>query len=323
MNQSIRTLPALPFNLLLRRQREDLSLTQRAAAEKLGVSQSVWSLWETGRTIPDREQFDGILVLLKVDPRELAPAYERAVVRETSEPLSLERILGQAKEYLDSQNQKFSIYVLGPSNLPVLEEQHVREFWMTNLRAGHDYHLLWMLDYVDAETLVAALPNFSNLVKGLVSETTTRRRSAGDCGKIHHYAIGMQSDETKYRRDIYLEFRESVAPMAGPDHIVAHDILLLSEGDATSDLARVVGDMRRLWHPETALLLYRPSRTSTPAVANIRLMPISAEMEDGLIGTVVRPTYWVSPGGAARFRNLIDKLMKKVPDTASEGEGKP
>ncbi len=42
-------LPALPFHLRLKSERESLRLSQREVAEALKVSQALYSHWETGR----------------------------------------------------------------------------------------------------------------------------------------------------------------------------------------------------------------------------------------------------------------------------------
>ncbi len=52
--------PTLPFHLRLKQQREEHRLSQREVAEALGVSQAIYSHWETGRRPMPKERLKAL-----------------------------------------------------------------------------------------------------------------------------------------------------------------------------------------------------------------------------------------------------------------------
>jgi transcriptional regulator with XRE-family HTH domain len=58
--------PPLPFHLRLKQQREEHRLSQREVAEALGVSQAIYSHWETGRRPMPKERLKALPKAFKV-----------------------------------------------------------------------------------------------------------------------------------------------------------------------------------------------------------------------------------------------------------------
>lgn len=59
----------LPFAELLRTLRESLQLSQRTVAQMVGVSQSLYSRWESGKAEPSDEQAERVLSVLDLKSR--------------------------------------------------------------------------------------------------------------------------------------------------------------------------------------------------------------------------------------------------------------
>ena len=63
--------------ITLRQRREQRGLTQRQAAEQLGVSQKTVSNWESGLSNPDHEGYQALAVAYGCDPADLMPRAPR------------------------------------------------------------------------------------------------------------------------------------------------------------------------------------------------------------------------------------------------------
>lgn len=54
-----------PYNVLLRKIRESLSLSQSQIAEKIGVSQTAYSAWERAEKTPRKQEYQKIVPLIR------------------------------------------------------------------------------------------------------------------------------------------------------------------------------------------------------------------------------------------------------------------
>ena len=64
-------IPEVPLHILMRRRRQELSLTQADLAEELSVTAECISQWEAGRRRMELSRLPHIGEVLKLDPREL------------------------------------------------------------------------------------------------------------------------------------------------------------------------------------------------------------------------------------------------------------
>jgi transcriptional regulator with XRE-family HTH domain len=71
----------------IKSERARLGLTQRQAAEILGVAQQTYQQWEAARTLPTLPTLFGLVEALGMDPRALLPEWFAAVDR----PRAMER----------------------------------------------------------------------------------------------------------------------------------------------------------------------------------------------------------------------------------------
>src|SRR5262245_4350617 len=119
---------------LLRKLREDRELTQKQVAKELGISQSALSAWESGQTLPPRPQITRIAGVLGVSIDVVETYFERAESEESYAPRSLGRIHFQAAEHIKRYgSDNLSIWILGATNLSVMESPFVQERWRNNL----------------------------------------------------------------------------------------------------------------------------------------------------------------------------------------------
>jgi len=161
----------IPFSRLIKRDREAKALTQkeiatRAKAAEVRISQSLLSAWEAGDALPSAENASKLAELVGADPVVWLEALAAATKLHSNLPRSPARMIYQATEHLEThREEQFGIWVLGPANLPVLEDPEIRTAWIENMQEGRSYHLIWFLDLVDAALLKAVLPSFAAIAK--------------------------------------------------------------------------------------------------------------------------------------------------------------
>ena len=95
---------------------------------------------------------------------------------------------------------------------------------------------------------------------------------------------------------------------------------------SAAELAVAQASMRllRAWQPETGMVLYRPKTITTPPAANIRLMPVTEHIVEGLSSESERSQYWfwLSPRGAARLNIAVGAFERAMQDVEQERRGR-
>lgn len=299
--------PVRSLGAFLRRLRKERALTQKQVANELEISQSALSAWESGQTLPPRLQMARIAAVLGVSADRLETYFEKAESEENYAPRSLGRIHFQAAEHVKRYGpDNLSIWILGATNLSVMESPFVQERWRANLGRGIDYHLIWFLDLLPEESFRAAIAIFAEIEQRTAAEHRARSASRPR-GAIHHYATNAFEPPAAAAR-----VRPYAAAVTGGSKAPTP-----AEG-AVADAAR---KLLRCWHPDTGVVFYRPKTITTPPAANIRLMPVSEHIVDGFSLEAEQSQYWfwLSPRGAARINNAVTAFERAVQATGRKG----
>src|SRR5262249_22389199 len=202
--------PVRFLGAFLRRLREERELTQKQLARDLGISQSARSAWESGQTLPPRPQIERIAGVLGIGVDQLETHFEKAESEESYAPRSLGRIHAQAAEHVKRYGaDNLSIWILGATNLSVMESTFVQERWRANLVRGIDYHLLWFLDLVPEESFRAAIAIIAEIERRTAAEHKAQRGAAA-LGVIHHYATSGFEGPSDMMTALYHQLREAV-----------------------------------------------------------------------------------------------------------------
>jgi transcriptional regulator with XRE-family HTH domain len=311
--------PAKTLGALLRRLRDEREMTQKQVARNLGISQSALSAWESGQTLPPRPQMERIATVYGVPVETLATFFEKAETEESYAPHSLGRIHVQADEHVKRFGpDNLSVWILGATNLSVMERPFVQERWRANMLRGINYNVIWFLDLIPEETIRAAIAIFAQMERRTAAEYAaqdgTRPR-----GFLSHYATNAFDPPSDLMIALYSQFEQAlgggreagkgkgrvhpyVAAVAKPPQVA---------NAAVADAAKKV---LRCWQPDTGIVFYRPKSVTTPPAANIRLMPVSEQIVDGLSPDAEQSHYWLwlSPRGAARLNNAVAALDEAI-----------
>ncbi|HUL07744.1 MAG TPA: helix-turn-helix domain-containing protein [Candidatus Acidoferrum sp.] len=310
--------PVRSLGAFLRRLREERELTQKQVARDLGISQSALSAWESGQTLPPRPQIERIAGVLGVGVDQLEAYFEKAESEESYAPRSLGRIHAQAAEHVKRYGaENLSIWILGATNLSVMESTFVQERWRANLGRGIDYNLVWFLDLVPEESFRAAIAIIAEIERRTAAEHKGQRGAAAP-GVIHHYATSGFEAPSDMMMGLYRQLRDAL----GTDRDNAakarvHPYVGATKAAPGSNEAAVAEAARKLlrcWQPETGIVFYRPKTITTPPVANIRLMPVSEHIVEGLSPEAEQSQYWfwLSPRGAARINNAVTAFERAI-----------
>jgi transcriptional regulator with XRE-family HTH domain len=316
--------PVRSLGAFLRRLREERELTQKQVAKDLGISQSALSAWESGQTLPPRPQILRLAAVLGVGVDALESYFEKAESEESYAPRTLGRIHVQAAEHVKRYGpDNLSIWILGATNLSVMESTFVQERWRANLNRGIDYNLIWFLDLVPEETFRAAIAIFAEIERRTAAEHKAQG-GARPLGAIHHYATNAFEPPSELMAALYRQLEEALAAgdkAAAKSRVHAYVAAARNTSAAPTPAEAAVADaarkLLRLWHPETGIVFYRPKTITTPPVANIRLMPVSEHIIDGLSPEAEQSQYWfwLSPRGAARINNAVTAFERAIQAT--------
>jgi len=319
--------PAKSLGALLRRLRDDRDKTQKEVAQALGISQSALSAWESGQTLPPRPQIARIADLLGVDVDVFEPHFEAAEMEENYAPRSIGRIHLQAAQHVKRYGpENLSIWILGVTNLSVMEDSFVQGRWRANLGRGIDYNLIWFLDLVSEESFRAAVALFADIERRTASDRRAADpgEAAVPLGTIRHYATSAFEAPSDLMISLYRQLEQELGGDArGPQRQVprrVHPYIARRNASAMGTreaaLAEASSRLLRLWQSDTGIVLYRPKTITTPATANIRLMPVSEHIIEGLSPEAEKSQYWfwLSPRGAARLNNAVTAFEAAVQD---------
>jgi transcriptional regulator with XRE-family HTH domain len=311
--------PVRSLGAFLRRLREERELTQKQVARDLGISQSALSAWESGQTLPPRPQIERIAGVLGIGVEQLEAHFEKAESEESYAPRSLGRIHAQSAEHVKRYGpDNLSIWTLGATNLSVMESPFVQERWRANLGRGLDYNLIWFLDLVPEENFRAAIAIFAEIERRTAAEQKAQR---GAPGVIHHYATSGFEAPSEMMTTLYRQLHEALS--TGRDkaaktrvhpYVSATKAPSAAPGSGEAAVADAVRKLLRCWQPETGIVFYRPKTITTPPAANIRLMPVSEHIVEGLSPEAEQSQYWfwLSPRGAARLNNAVTAFERAI-----------
>ena len=323
--------PVRSLGAFLRRLREERELTQKQVARDLGISQSALSAWESGQTLPPRPQIERIAGALGVSVEQLEAYFEKAESEESYAPRSLGRIHFQASEHVKRYGpDNLSIWILGASNLSVMESTLVQERWRANLGRGLDYNLIWFLDLVPEESFRAAIAIFADIEQRTAAERQAQG-GAGAVGTIRHFATSAFDAPSEPMMALYRQLRETLSPggdKAAPPKVRVHPYVGATKDasgatiPADTAVAEAAKKLLRSWQPETGIVFYRPTTITTPPVANIRLMPVSEHIVEGLLPEAEQSQYWfwLSPRGAARINSAVMAFERAILAMEQKGQ---
>ncbi len=320
--------PVRSLGAFLRRLREERELTQKRVAKELGISQSALSAWESGQTLPPRPQIARIAAVLEVGVDALESYFEKAESEESYAPRTLGRIHFQASEHVKRYGpDNLSIWILGATNLSVMESTLVQERWRANLSRGIDYNLVWFLDLVPEESFRAAIAIFAEIERRTAAEHKAEG-GARPLGAIHHYATNAFEPPSEPMTALYRQLEEAVAgggKAAAKARVHPYVAAMKSASTAPKPteaaLAEAARKLLKCWNPETGIVFYRPKTITTPPAANIRLMPVSEHIIDGLSPEAEQSQYWfwLSPRGAARINNAVTAFERAIQAIEQKG----
>jgi transcriptional regulator with XRE-family HTH domain len=323
--------PSKSLGALLKRLREERDQTQKEVAQALGISQSALSAWESGVTLPPRPQIDRIAVLFGVGLEMLEPYFEAAEMEENYAPRSVGRIHFQAAQHVKRYGpENLSIWILGVTNLSVMENPFVQDRWRVNLRRGIDYNIIWFLDLVSEESFRAAVALFAEIEKRAAAapQTAEPETAGASLGTICHYATSAFEAPSELMLAFYHQLEQELGADArgGPHegkrrvhpYIAGRTSAAMSAQEQA--LAEASAKLLRLWQPDTGIVLYRPKTITTPPTANIRLMPVSEHIIEGLSPEAEQSQYWfwLSPRGAARLSNAVSAFEAALQEVEAQ-----
>ncbi len=316
--------PVKSLGALLRRLREERELTQKQVARNLGISQSALSAWESGQTLPPRPQMQRIAAVLGVGVEAIESYFETAESEESYPPRSLGRIHVQAAEHVKRFGpDNLAIWILGATNLSAMEGPFVQERWRANLLRGIDYNVIWFLDLVPEETFRAAIAVFAEIERRTAADHMAQG-AARSRGIFSHYATNAFGPPSELMIALYGQLEEALAAVSGKaaapykPRVHSYVAAVANRPRALTPVEAAVADaakkLLRCWHPETGIVFYRPKTITTPPVANVRLMPVSEHIIDGLSPDAEQSQYWfwLSPRGAARLNNAVTAFDRAI-----------
>lgn len=312
------------FNQLIKRDREAAKLTQKqlaanAKAQNLRISQSLLSSWEAGDALPSEDNVRNLAMLVPgADECEWLSALAVAADLQSNMPRSAERVIHQAMNYLDAnKDEDFDIWVIGPSNLPVLDNHDIRGTWVDNLIEGRSYHLIWFLDLIDASRLRAALPNFAAIARTAAQRWHSQRTSLSekDCGTISHYATEALRESSPDCRTVFAQFKNAM-PSNGASQLIVHDFHARTTDEHAHNfkLTESVQQLLGFWQRETAIVLYQPKNLLAPAVANLRFMRVCEEVPSSGNSSVEQPMYWLAFDIASEVSTAVARFAAAFED---------
>jgi|GEM_PF-1673785 len=153
-----------PFSQLLRRARREQRLSQQEVADVLGVRQNTISSWERGIQMPTAGETGNSLAnlaelaeLLKVEPEALREALLRQTeASESAPPAALDPVTYRERRqaFLERiQHDQADIWVFAADHFPPEQDPQQGETWIHDIRQGATYHVVWLIDLVQAQTL--------------------------------------------------------------------------------------------------------------------------------------------------------------------------
>ncbi len=206
----------------IRDARKALKKRQGPFSESLGISQATLSAYEIGSVIPPNPRIEKIAAELNLDANNLLQlaATDRAnrhlkgysavgLISEDQENAgsltanSHQQDATAIKSYLHLMRERmddagsFSIELVAPEELPVVDNEMVQAEWAENLLTGCTYRIHWFTDFLlanlgkDMEDAYAALESFVTALKSVNRQLQQQAEQAGsrseaDFGKVEH-----------------------------------------------------------------------------------------------------------------------------------------
>lgn len=324
------TTSAKSLGALLRQLRDKTGLSQSDVSKQIGVSQALYSTWESGAATPKPDKLELIAAALQTDAKELMSFNPNP--REPDVVLAdLQR---NARDFVQGYSRKYGapahdIWILGGTNLTSMKRINLMDrHWKELLGSGgFNYHFIWMMDLVDIDIYGTVLTTLATLAR------TVWEEKGATAGKIIHYAVqGYKPAPDAI--ECYRSFKkaaEETLPATSSNTSAAdqcietmHDLYPIETPQGTSEkqaaLREAVDGLLREWQRDTGIVAYRPIKHAIPAAANIRLMPLARE-----IVTRVAPEiesqgrwFWLSPALTQRLMVAINRFSKVADEITSQ-----
>jgi transcriptional regulator with XRE-family HTH domain len=330
MTASPKTLGAL-----LRKLREGLGQSQSQVSKEVGVSQALYSTWESGTAVPKLGKLTKLAAVLQSKREVFMPFYKDVLVtRDPDVPLTgLQR---GAREFVrDHANEHgraaHDVWILGGTNLSSMKRIELMEgHWGVMLRDGVTLNFIWVLDdLLNIGTFAAMLTPLATLAKNVWEEKGEK------AGRVVHYAV-QGCKPAPDALDCYKRLKK--ATMAAAEEAVRskasvdaegyietmHDLYSVDElswpPEEKESLREAVKEILREWQPDTGIVAYRPLRHAVPPAANIRLMPLSKEIVTGVASEVEGHGrwFWLSPTLTQRLIQAINRFSEVAKKSNSQ-----
>ncbi len=303
------------FSKKLSASRKQVGLTQsqlvaRLAEKQVKVSQASLSQWEKGNQLPSPDKsllYRALAEVLDVPVEELIEAYQSQSRSMDVIGIPESQVLQDAQKFVQGHNHELDIWVLGPSMLPVMESQAVRDAWVENLNKGASYYILWFLDVVD-------IPRLRELEAVLAK--VEEQVSAG-AGEIYHLCSYAHAENSTYVAASYI-FEQSRKSCSDPQskgcHLRNQLHHLASYSSPVTE--RMLDEFRikilTYWQKFTSIVIYAPKAPFEDACATIRLNDISDQPN----GRKLSPYFWFSVAQANEMRVDLEQYKHMLEEVA-------
>jgi transcriptional regulator with XRE-family HTH domain len=268
---------------------------------RITFTQATLSAWESGRQHPSQKMLPVVeavadVLPLTVDKKTLLNLVTtHHLFRQGRRPdVSETQYLRDASSFIKSNNHNIDIWIVGPTRLPIVVSEEIRQTWVINLRFGVNYNIIWILDLLDDATLSAITETLAYISETLDKSTLT---TSNHHGKITHYLTSLSNpdrsqDEIRSRFKLLLpdlgsdltQFRELSEPL--PAHL-RDRFLLDGLGIAT-------------------LVLYKPRSLSVTPIASIALRDVRRFLAD----EKHREFLWLENEQAQLLRSSVTSFEK-------------
>ena len=190
--------PDKPFSRLVRETRRQRRLSQQEVAESVGVRQNTVSSWERGVQLPptgNEDKVAGLARALGLDEPELAAAlHQQLDLQENQRRPGADQAayLEERAAFLDGVGRdQCDIWVLVGDRFPAVDEGAMRSAWISDIRRGATYRLVWFLDLLAPRMLDRTARSLWEMGVG------TRTAYAERPGLVHYPTTAMFSVEPK------------------------------------------------------------------------------------------------------------------------------
>jgi len=286
-----------PFATAIREARIAQRLKQRNVCEKIGISISVLSSWETGRAVPERNDpvIGKLAARLLLDGGVLQEKLS-AQVGSGADQWSV--AFAEAQSIVTKAQYQMELWSFGSPRLRVTDPgesgERARKVWKENLENGIEAHFIWHLESIDPiefRRLAVALVELRSLF------------STAPSGKMFHYGvepIDQISDRHASPNDIRLAANTNIF-----DGLRAQltDPLICCERRGLQ--YKISRDILAAGTLIGSTVLYRPKKfTSVPMASLVLRHVLTSPNAEELVSRVL----WLPPAQVAILEDLVDRF---------------